>query len=450
MNIKSIFNLTFHNRRNRLAGTCFAVLLGLQGQGLAATFPCGATSGSWTASKSPYIVTCNINVARGQTLEIQPGVTVIVGEGLRFDVQGRILAVGTATQPITIRAATPTNGWDEIFVQHGSDGDSRFIHCNISGATNALHFKIYQANGTMAPEIANCVFSSCQGACIYAESSALGSIYGVVLPQLNGLIANCRFHSSGDGVVFSVSGNGPHGYCPGQGAASPTMANNLFHTIRGTAVGFDAGSYAYYPDHKSSPQLVNNIFLQCATAVGKSGPAELYRDDVAGYNCFYENQVNFAGYAAPIHGNICLQNDNGTPCDLLYNIFVDPVLDEASNFLLAANSPCIDAGHSGAAYDDACTNSLGSRVNDIGIHGGPYACGWVAPTFNIAGRRFVGVVVNPSSPGRYRLECRPNADSGMWMQLTNVVLQGAPFTYIDYDYPTVGKRFYRAVLVSEQ
>ena len=94
--------------------------------------------------------------------------------------------------------------------------------------------------------------------------------------------------------------------------------------------------------------------------------------------------------------------------------------------------------------------SLGTKTNDIGLYGGPYACNWIRPpTTNLvlAAQRQVVVTIYPSTPGYYRLEYRPNVDSGAWTQITNVCLASTPFTYIDYDYPGVGNRFYRGVLV---
>jgi hypothetical protein len=60
----------------------------------------------------------------------------------------------------------------------------------------------------------------------------------------------------------------------------------------------------------------------------------------------------------------------------------------------------------------------------------------------------VGVTINPTTPGRYRLEYTPTLGStNIWTQLTNVVLLTTPWTYIDWDYPAVGQRFYRGVLL---
>jgi hypothetical protein len=51
----------------------------------------------------------------------------------------------------------------------------------------------------------------------------------------------------------------------------------------------------------------------------------------------------------------------------------------AADFVLSANSACIDAGNPSAAWDDACRPpGLGGTRNDIGCYGGPTACLWAA------------------------------------------------------------------------
>jgi hypothetical protein len=58
--------------------------------------------------------------------------------------------------------------------------------------------------------------------------------------------------------------------------------------------------------------------------------------------------------------------------------------------------------------------------------------------------------VYPSTPGHYRLEYTPTlGNTNIWTQITNVNLLSAPWTYIDFDYPGVGKRFYRGVLLPQ-
>jgi len=438
-------------------------LLALTSEGGASTFVSGNVSGTWNKAGSPYIATGNCTVPGGESLTIEPGVTVIIGQGLRVDVLGSIFALGSASERITVRGATPSAYWSYIAVYY-SGSDSRFQYCNISDATNGVYLGISASDRTMAPELSNCTFSNCVDACIYGYSAVE---CGFGYSRLNATINNCRFYSSSNGVRFTAES------CAG--TVSPMIANSLFHGIADTAIWFDVRSGN--PDAgQSSPKVLNSVFIQCPAAVRRGGAANQFsaytvancifsqcgtaiQRDIneseaggsnVGYNDFYNNQTNFVGYPAGVHGTICCQNNNGTACDLLFNIFQNPNFAETTNYTLSPGSPCIDAGDPSGAYLDSCTNSLGTTVNDIGLYGGPGACGWIPSTntsFTLSAGRFVGVTITPSVPGRYRLEYRPNVDTGVWTQATNVTLLSTPFTWIDFVSPTTEHRFYRAVLL---
>src|ERR1051326_5531496 len=132
-----------------------------------ACFVSGNVSGTWSNTCNPYIATANLTVPSGQTLTIQPGVILVVGEGLNMNVNGTILAVGTCAQPISIKGATPSQYWDTIKVSYNGGAQSTFVHCKISDATNGLQL-ITTSSTAMIPQVSNCIFSNCLGSCVYA------------------------------------------------------------------------------------------------------------------------------------------------------------------------------------------------------------------------------------------------------------------------------------------
>lgn len=425
---------------------------------LADTFVCGNVSGTWTKAGGRYIVTCNLTVPSGQTLTIQPGVEVVIGQGLRIDVLGRIIAEGTAVERITFRGTNPSLYWDTLEVRYGSAGDSCFLNCKFSDATNAVYLNLDGAVAgtiTMSTPIVNCSFVNCLVACVsgrshgHAYNNGMGT-YGAADPILRPQVLNCLFSGSINGCSFLADGaraNIGMGYLIGRGAVNATIANCVFKSVSGNALTFSVG-----PDPATSyPQLVNNVFAQSTTAVQNDDRTVF--NDVLAYNDFFNNQTNFIGYPPGVHGTICCVNPNGTPCDLLYNIFTDPQFCETTNYTLSGTSPCIDAGNPAGAYLDNClTNacqkgSQGTTVNDIGIWGGPGACAPPGTTFELSAMVYPAVTIHPSTPGQYRLEYRSNVDSGPWIQATNVNLLSTPWTWIDYDSPGIDQRFYRAVLL---
>jgi hypothetical protein len=97
------------------------------------------------------------------------------------------------------------------------------------------------------------------------------------------------------------------------------------------------------------------------------------------FNCLFQNAKNFSGFPGAF-GLPLIANNNGTPCDVFYNIFVDPKFTDTNTYRLANNSPSIDAGDPTIA--DVCfAISRGSTISDIGAYGGPDACGWLTNGF---------------------------------------------------------------------
>ena len=58
----------------------------------AQTILSGNISGTWSPSGNPYVISANATVQSGQTLTIQPGVIVWIGQGISITVNGGIQA----------------------------------------------------------------------------------------------------------------------------------------------------------------------------------------------------------------------------------------------------------------------------------------------------------------------------------------------------------------------
>ncbi len=195
-----------------------------------------------------------------------------------------------------------------------------------------------------------------------------------------------------------------------------------------------------------------NIFVGVTNAVTDS--ATLTRG--VNYNAFYQNATNFTGYL-PIYGQVGHNNRNGTPCDLHYNIYENPLFAASTNFYLATNSPCINAGPSGQAFENMCfPPSIGTTFNDMGAYGGPDACNWlnVVPLvpvqcFSSTSNSLVWVNWYAVPRSTYQIQYATNLianGSNQWQNLANgdVEALGTPTSLSVAPYPpTNDTGFYR-------
>jgi hypothetical protein len=98
------------------------------------------------------------------------------------------------------------------------------------------------------------------------------------------------------------------------------------------------GDFSIYP-HNSRDTIMNNIFNNNVwfNNVSPSG-TRLF---------FAYNDAPMLQQGVPGIGNPVIQNDNGYPCDLFFNIFADPLFEDIVTGVLQSNSPCIRAGLNG-------------------------------------------------------------------------------------------------------
>lgn len=170
------------------------------------------------------------------------------------------------------------------------------------------------------------------------------------------------------------------------------IAGNLLSTID-SSNGFASSSVASSVGRQGSGVFCAGSSLQIVNCTvvrnDKEGIAQssgqvvvlnsiIYFNNQTGLNpAQYSSQI---GSGSTIVVNSCVQGGFSFSIGL---ISVDPSLagtgtDLNSNTITAA-SPCIDAGHADAVYNDAqsCGSPpYGTPRNDIGCHGGPLGCSW--------------------------------------------------------------------------
>ena len=385
----------------------------------AQTILSGNISGTWSPSGNPYIIVANATVPGGQTLTIQPGVTVWIGQGISISVNGAIEAVGTSSQHITFQAPISSQFWNTISVNNSFT--NLFSYCDFANATNSLAFV-----GTSRNRVNYCTFTNAMGTALgfynQSDNQVLFSSFqnlnnGIAIPVnangngwvLRANIMNCSFSNcwgqavSGEGVAtghivsaikncsFNAVGGGCSFYLQG-GSGILQIQNNIFSTVTNTAIVLtsipsDRGGQATVLNNiilnasngiiSQDPwdaTVMDNILMGCTNAVTHTGSLSRGVE----YNDFFNNATNFIGYTS-VYGTVILANRNGTPCDLLFNTYQYPQFVATNDFHLQTNSPAIDAGTPDWAFTDMCfPPSQGTSFPDLGIYGGPDACNWLA------------------------------------------------------------------------
>ena len=309
---------------------------------------------------------------------------------------------------ITVSGTAGTNRFENcdfqnadsaISVVSSGGGLNEIEHCSFRDGADGIKMRVYGGTTPQSNQIMNCTFSNLTSRAIYGEAQGqLGDCGRAVTNGLLSLVVkNCLFNDVSNGCNLKIFGEAftcnPVQSASGCGSANSQIAGNSFCNVTNTALLMDYG----YPADTGTSVIMNNtvvnaatgistqdpwdttvqncIFVGCTAATRRTGSLSLNVQ----YNDYFNNATNFIAYPVP-YGQIMIQNANGTPCDLYYNIFQDPRFVGTANFHLTASSPCIDAGNPDTNYWDACVGmcglSLGTVVNDMGAYGGPEACGW--------------------------------------------------------------------------
>jgi hypothetical protein len=162
--------------------------------------PPGNVSGTWLKTGSPYLVTGDITIITGTTLTIQPGVVILFQGNYKFNVNGRILAIGLPVDSIYFTAQDTAIGWGGMrFISTANNGmdTSKLVYCKFTsgkaiGATTAdkRGGGIYAENSNKI-FIQNCMFNN--NYCSF-DGAALSVVFGS-----NVFVDKCTFTNNMSG-----------------------------------------------------------------------------------------------------------------------------------------------------------------------------------------------------------------------------------------------------------
>lgn len=389
---------------------------------------CGdiSANSTWTASQSPYYVTCATTLRPDVTLYIEPDVQIRFSPGVTLTISGTLRATGAPDRPITFTSdqESPAPGdWGGLRFESGSS-DSDLTWCVVEYATVGVH--VYAGPGeTVGPVLSRCTVRENAAHGIMLEGYASGCDVGLVEPTIAGCFVenngSCGIYGYGHGDWWvdcdefsggsvggavtgssirdnlgpgaclradsyyyghgdvwlgleanTISDNGGHGiYLYGDDRVRPRIENNLLHGNGG------AGIHSAARHAEMDLPIVNN------TVFGNDGDGVVFMRP-AGLAYLANNVITASGG----FGLVCDQaggpqtanNDLWDNASGAYSvcapgasdIHADPqfVAPAAGDFHLPLGSPCVDAGTSDGAPPTDIEGTLrpqGAGI-DIGAH----------------------------------------------------------------------------------
>jgi uncharacterized protein (TIGR02145 family) len=199
--------------------------------------PAGDVSGTWAYANSPYIIDGEINIQVGNELTIEPGVQVLFSGYYKFNIYGRLLAVGTVSDTIVFTKQNAYQNWHglrfyDTFI-NGQDS-SKVVYCKLEYGS-ATGYNNEDVNGGAiycngaSVEISNCLISN------NTAEGAGGGIFSVSSALM--ISDNTIINNSVDATTMEGYGGGI--FCSGENniIQNNTISNNSIILDGGPAEG---------------------------------------------------------------------------------------------------------------------------------------------------------------------------------------------------------------------
>ncbi|OFX24269.1 MAG: hypothetical protein A2033_17140 [Bacteroidetes bacterium GWA2_31_9] len=300
----------------------------------------GNVSGTWTLADSPYLINGSIQIPNGQTLTIEPGVTVDFQGHYKLYVQGQILAIGTETDSITFTAVDTSTGWKGIRFDNTplTNDSSRLNYCIIkNGKASGTGDENY-GGGIYFNYYSKTVISYC----LFIDNSAL------------------NYASWAGGIYCNYS--------------NPVIINNTFSNNKSSSYG---GAISIL---NSSPIISNNIFLNNSTTYGGGVFSTIYSSPIISNNTFSNNLAIHGGAiycwggSIPIIVNNIITNNSATLDGGGIHIYSSyPIIDNNSFIQNSASNS--GGGIYGSNGERGINNNFFINNSAVNNGGGIYSCG---------------------------------------------------------------------------
>ncbi|MDP8208308.1 MAG: T9SS type A sorting domain-containing protein [Candidatus Electryonea clarkiae] len=356
-----------------------------------------------------YLVVEDILIETGDSLVIEPGVSLYFSEDTGFTIRGVLVAVGEPGDSINFLAEDSAAGWIGIEIltplhylivinyctfQHAistvlnvSDltslrlENSRFSY---NSSINDDAESVIVTQGCLVNPIKHCVFSNNTNylitALLFSDPLEIDSC---IFKNNNGIIGGwgCQLELSNSVFINNSNSRGPFFYNVFSISIHNSLFiyNNLSDNSGLCSIGLDesfenntvvynrAGDECVGISMFGDGIIQNNIFYNNEYEFDLA--YEFDANPSVEYNLFLKEDGQYFTASHDIHfplpvglGEIDTINVNGDSSDIYFNLFMDPQIQifDSSIAELLSNSPCIDAGNPLSPFDQDST------IADIG------------------------------------------------------------------------------------
>lgn len=124
-----------------------------------------STDTTWTEGNSPYIVTGDITVMAGRTLNIQAGTIVKFANNTNLEIRGLLNVIGTKSKPVIFKSYSSRNisleekgVWQGVHIATDLGGKAYIQYSEFYNANSALRVDCCEGNGPV--NISDCIFKN--------------------------------------------------------------------------------------------------------------------------------------------------------------------------------------------------------------------------------------------------------------------------------------------------
>ncbi len=332
---------------------------------------CGSIKGTMLSGKT-YTIGCNVVVNKGDTLLLQPGVTVRVMPNVAIIVKGTFISLGTQAQPNWISTFTTRTDNPSVSPSQDSAYSGRWFGINCDSSCNLFvmkwtHVEFAGATWSSVPLTGLATntpswalfFQNLNGNCIVEDSWFYGTTdvaiqvtYGKISLlrntfEKNGYVGgesiNAKSGTVGDIAYNLFMGVATNGAKISNAGASPVQCNINFYNNTLVNCGYRQATYAAHGgsvnyEKQARGKIYNNLLVNCRVGLRIVNTADT-ANTAYDYNYNYVDSLTTANMIYPV-GDVTKPRTTDVPA---INILI-PTLTTTYKLGAAYAAPALIAG----------------------------------------------------------------------------------------------------------